>query len=201
MKDIKLDLSGAPGGAEEVLVVLQGVHQSIPAEPPILQDSAKMLPPPMDSDGKTQVSVKPQTEADKVVQRYQDLGKQQEHVYGAYGSGIPNFNLKPPGAPGAPNAGAENATAEAKPDAPGEGASADSKTVPAVRTPPKPSASAVPSLLGARPGKTPSLTVAPLVPTLKPAAPEMKPKVNSPVLPLGAPRKKTTSTSPPPAPQ
>ena len=30
MKEVKLNLSGAPGGVEEVLVVLQGVHQPIP---------------------------------------------------------------------------------------------------------------------------------------------------------------------------
>ena len=30
MKDIHLNLSGSPGGAEEVLVVLEGVHQQIP---------------------------------------------------------------------------------------------------------------------------------------------------------------------------
>ena len=31
MKEVKLNLSGAPGGVEEVLVVLHGVHQPIPA--------------------------------------------------------------------------------------------------------------------------------------------------------------------------
>lgn len=47
MKDVKLDLSGAPGGVEEVLVVLNGVHQPIPTGP-LFDDTStvKTLPPP-----------------------------------------------------------------------------------------------------------------------------------------------------------
>jgi rod shape-determining protein MreC len=33
MRDVTLNLSGAPGGVDEVLVVLQGVHQAIPPTP------------------------------------------------------------------------------------------------------------------------------------------------------------------------
>jgi rod shape-determining protein MreC len=96
MKDIKLNLSGAPGGIEEVLVILQGVHQQIPAAPVVQQAAVRMLPPPPeDSESKdTQVS-KPQTEADKIVEKYDAVGKQQGHVYGGVGSNMPNFNVKP----------------------------------------------------------------------------------------------------------
>src|SRR5882757_2810742 len=47
MKDVKLNLSGAPGGVEEVLVVLQGVHQAIPVDE-ITDNSTfeRPLPPP-----------------------------------------------------------------------------------------------------------------------------------------------------------
>ncbi len=97
MRDIKLKLSGAPAGVEEVLVVLQGVHQIIPSTPPIEDtSSAKVLPPPPPESGsEAPVTAKPQTEADKVLQKYDALGKEQGHSYGTVGSPVPNFNLKP----------------------------------------------------------------------------------------------------------
>ncbi len=97
MKEVKVNLSGAPGGAEEVLVILQGIHQAIPATPPVEQDvSAHMMPPPPPEGGKeAPLASKPQTAADKVLDKYAALGKEQGHVYGAVGSPIPNFNPKP----------------------------------------------------------------------------------------------------------
>src|SRR5436305_5921697 len=91
MKAIRLNLSGAPDGVEEVLVILQGVHQPIPSAPPISQEAiAKMPPPPQEAGGTNTPKTKPQTEADKIVQKYAELGTQQDHVYGAVGSNIPN---------------------------------------------------------------------------------------------------------------
>ena len=206
MKDIKLNLSGAPGGAEEVLVVLEGVHQNIPTTPPVLQDSAKMLAAPEDVEGKTQGAVKPQTEADKVMQKYEELGKQQEHTYGAMGSSIPNFNLKPPTVQTAAAPGTDTASSEAKAKATEQSGGPEP-----ARAVTKAISTAAPAVLGARTGnaKPTSMAEAPLVPTLKPVTPELRPKTvtpetrptaNGPVLPLGAPRKKSTPTSvPPPA--
>jgi rod shape-determining protein MreC len=163
MKNVALNLSGAPGGAEEVLVVLQGIHQAVPTEPPVVQAATKTMPPPSPEKGSTPVT-KPQTEADKVLAKYQNLGKQQEHVYGGVGSSIPNFNLKPPG---------EEAP---KPPA-GEGTQATKAPSPA--TPP--------SVLGGKPNAKP--------PAPKAVTPETaRPKVeNGPVLPLGAPRRKSVA--------
>lgn len=97
MKDVKLSLSGAPGGAEEVLVVLKGVHRDIPTVPVVEQLTAAPLPPPpSDSGPNGQQSPKPQTEADKILQKYSQLGKEQNHIYGGYGSNMPNFNSKEP---------------------------------------------------------------------------------------------------------
>jgi len=125
MKDVKLNLSGAPGGADEVLVVLHGVHQAIPSAPVVDETAAKMLPPPPpDAPGDSAPAAKPQTEADKIVQKYDALGKEEGHVYGAVGSGIPNFNLKTgaepkPAAPAAvPPQGAASETPAAKPAVP-----------------------------------------------------------------------------------
>ncbi len=105
MKEVKLNLSGAPGGVEEVLVVLQGVHQPIPVGAVVEEAASKALPPPPaepGSDGKQPKMT--QTEADKVVQKYEQIGKDQNHVYGALASGLPNFNAKPAANPPTPAA-------------------------------------------------------------------------------------------------
>ena len=46
-----------------------------------------------------------QTEADKVVQKYEQIGKEQNHVYGGLASGLPNFNAKPGATPTANTTG------------------------------------------------------------------------------------------------
>jgi rod shape-determining protein MreC len=95
MKNIKINLSGAPGGVEEVLVILQGVHQSIPPAPLVSeQANVSMPPPPPEPGAANSPKAKPQTEADKIAQKYVDIGAQQGHVYGAIGSNIPDFNSR-----------------------------------------------------------------------------------------------------------
>jgi len=171
MKDIKLNLSGAPGGVDEVLVVLQGVHQQIPAAPVVQEAAVKMLqPPPADSEATGAQTSRPQTQADKIVEKYDALGKEQGHVYGAVGSSIPNFNVKP---------GSEPKQAAAL---------ATSPQVPA------PSATAPPAILGARPSPKPAAAK-----TANPQAhPAGKPDA---VLPLGAPRHKPATPPALPDPQ
>ena len=95
-RDVRLSLSGAPAGVEEVLVVLQGVHQAIPATPPAAESAnvTTLPPPPAESAKEAPVAARPQTSADKVLMKYDTLGKEQHHVYGGYGQGIPNFNPK-----------------------------------------------------------------------------------------------------------
>lgn len=95
MKDVKLNLSGTPGGAEEVLVVLHGVHQAIPSAPPETTTAVTLATPPSETGEDGAQGAKPQTQADKIVQKYESIGKDENHVYGAVGSSIPNFNLKP----------------------------------------------------------------------------------------------------------
>ncbi len=180
MKDVRLNLSGAPDAAEEVLVVLQGVHQAIPATPPVIQDlTAKMLPPPPSSVATDAPASKPQTEADKVVHKYQQIGQQEDHVYGAIGSNVPSFNVKPGGGtnPATPSQEtAQNAsgaatppTAEKKPDA----QAAHTTTAPAP----------APATLGTSENPKPA-------PVKAAAAPETRDTSARPVLPLGAPRHK-----------
>ncbi len=134
MRDIKLDLSGTPEGVEEVLVVLQGVHRDIPTAPPSDEDLNNMSalpPPPQEGGSAAPVSAKPQTEADKIVQKYSALGQQQGHVYGALGSSIPNFNPKSPAG------------------TPAQSTATPAKAVEQPKAPP------VPTILGARQSSTP----------------------------------------------
>jgi rod shape-determining protein MreC len=170
-KNIKLNLSGAPGGVEEVLVVLQGVHQQIPAAPVLQEAAVKMLPPPPeDSGAKPAQPSKPQTEADKIVEKYNALGKAQAHVYGAVGSNLPNFNVKQSTEPNQTS----QSGSPSSPKAPAQ--SADK-----VESSP-PTDNAAPTILGARPSSK--------APT-KSTAPQQQPAVRpDPALPLGAPRRK-----------
>lgn len=107
MRDVKLNLSGQPGGVEAVLVVLAGVHQDIPAGASVPESNAVTLPmPPSERKDKDSSVEQVQTEADKVVTKYQTLGKEENHVYGAIGSSLPDFNPKPAAAaPASPTAG------------------------------------------------------------------------------------------------
>lgn len=177
MKDVRLNLSGAPGGVEEVLVVLEGVHQPIPtAVPPEEKMAPPLVPPPPDSKDLTGVPAGPgQTEADKMIQKYEQLGKQQDHVYGAMYSNMPNYNVKPAPKPVAPTA-----------PAPGSPAS----------TPP-PTATAPPTQIG------PVVLGAPVVHSTATGAPNhatathppaVRPTAPKPNLPLGSPR--PTATQP-----
>lgn len=181
MKDIKLNLSGGPGGVDEVLVVLQGVHQQIPAAPVVQEAAVKMLPPPpSDSESTGTQTSRPQTQADKIVEKYDALGKEQGHVYGAVGSSIPNFNLKP---------GSEKPS----PEKPGN----DPKQAAQGGTPPQPAAppaSAPPAILGAR--------ASPKPPAAKITKPQPPPAATpDAVLPLGAPRHKPVAPPASPNPQ
>lgn len=178
MKDIKLNLSGAPGGVGEVLVVLQGVHQPIPTAPVPEDVTAKMLPtPPNDTDENSGAVGKPQTEADKILQKYGALGKEEGHVYGAIGSAVPNFNVKP-GAPAQAPA-AQNTPPSAQAPNPKK---PEAETAQHSTTPP-----GSPAVLGSRP--------APKSTSTAPATPNTS---SGPILPLGAPRHKPASPEHPP---
>lgn len=95
----------APGafdkGLEEVLVVLEGVHQQIPDLSQMINvgpEVKPMAPPPpdtaslpLDATPKQNPNQKFSTDADRLVNRYKSLGEQQGLSYGNGGK-IPNFN-------------------------------------------------------------------------------------------------------------
>ncbi len=72
-----LNLSGAPGGVEEVLVILEGIHQPIPTGAAPEDKMASPLPaPPSDDKQVTGVPAGPgQTEADKTIAEVRAVGQ------------------------------------------------------------------------------------------------------------------------------
>lgn len=182
MKDVKLDLSGAPGGVEQVLVVLEGVHQEIP-DAPVQDTPDKLLPPPPPESNQVTANTKPQTEADKIVQKYAAIGEAEDHKFGGYGSNLPNFNLK------------TEKPASATAAAPPTGASPAAKPVAQAQ---RPAASpSVAAILGAR-SSPEAPKPRPVQTSSAVAKPSVQTQTGGPVLPLGAPRRRpavSTSTS------
>lgn len=114
-QEILVDPSGTEKGLEEVLIVLQAVHQEIPdgkstaadapvylaPPPPAAPDAENPSPGPATGPAATTTG----TEADRLRERYKEIGEAQHHKFGegVPGSKPPDFNLKverptPPGA-------------------------------------------------------------------------------------------------------
>lgn len=139
-QDITVQPTGTESAPEEVLVVLDPVHQNIPEEAPA--DTPVFLAPDVKSpdaggpdargDDEPAQPGGPRTPANKLMDQYKKIGDAQKHVFGEGlpGSTPPNFNLKVPGvnapaapatSPAAPAAGAQPAkppTPQAQPAKP-----------------------------------------------------------------------------------
>ena len=99
-QDIIVQPSGTETAAEEVLVIIDAVHQSIPSVLP--QDSPVFLTPDLKPDDTTAIpetQIGPASAAGKLRDQYKKIGEAQKHVFGegVPGSPVPNFNLKVPG--------------------------------------------------------------------------------------------------------
>lgn len=132
-KEIYIAPSGFQSGLEEVLIVLEGVHQQLPSAQASTQAAPMLPPPPAETpvDAATPRTAAPpalSTDADRLREQYKRAGEAQGHVFGGVGSGPPDFNRKPP----AQTAGQPPAAPAAQPK-PGE---KPMNTAPA--TPPKP---------------------------------------------------------------
>ena len=82
-KEILVEPAGMQRGMEDVLVLLEGVHQAIPATPPI-PTQVYVGPPPPDA-GTAPQQPPPgaaNTEADRIRARYKTIGEVQNHQYG-----------------------------------------------------------------------------------------------------------------------
>lgn len=103
-KEIYVVPSGFQNGFEEVLIVLEGVHQDIPGAQASSQEIQLLQPPPADPNAAAPTSTPSSalsTDADRMIERYKKIGEAQNHVFGEGepGSKPPNFNLNPDQAP------------------------------------------------------------------------------------------------------
>jgi rod shape-determining protein MreC len=155
VKEIYVSPSGFQNGLEEVLIVLDAVHQDIPTTD-MAGQRYKLIAPPPESEGTPAADPATgalTTDADRLREQYKQLGDAQHHTFGegAPGSTPPDFTKLPgvrehaQGAPTPPGGQAQpnQPPGAAPPAQPGETASgpaapprADSARTPEGRTPP-----------------------------------------------------------------
>jgi len=140
-QDITVEPTGTENVPEEVLVILDPVHQAIPEEP--TANAPVFLAPAVNPDDPAQQPGGGLTAADKLMDQYKKIGDAQKHVFGVSlpGSVPPNFNLKVPGvnAPGVPvPAGTPPAATLPRPPAVSSAVQPPASAGPTPETKPKP---------------------------------------------------------------
>jgi rod shape-determining protein MreC len=193
-QDITVEPSGTESAPEEVLVIIDPVHQAIPEAP--AADSPVFLAPDINPDEQAQQpGGAGLTAADKLRDQYSKIGDAQKHVFGVGGPGTPppNFNLKVPGV---------NAPAEAPKPANTAAGTADkpeaNKIAAGKKTDPGAKPAVVPTVVPAVvPGGVPASGSKPIVST-SPGRPQAD---GGPVLPGRAATALTTPVKPSAAPQ
>lgn len=114
LKEVLVAPSGLGNGLEEVLIVIEGVHQPVPAQAPAALSTLHLLPPPPADPGQlapeqTGRAASLETDADRLRERYRRIGQAQGHTFGEGlpGAAPPDFTLEPaPPKPAAPDASA-----------------------------------------------------------------------------------------------
>jgi rod shape-determining protein MreC len=177
-QEITVQPSGTESAPEEVLVIVDPVHQGIPDAPPA--DSPVFLAPDVNpGDQSKPTGGNGLTAADKLRDEYKKIGDAQKHTFGVGEPGTlpPNFNLKVPGvnAPGvyspAPDAPDKKADAGAKP--PGSTQAAQPAVPPVTKSPAAPDKKA-------EPGAKPPASIPSTQPTAPPATRSPAPPVKEP---------------------
>jgi len=155
-QDINVDPAGLAGGLEEVLIILEGVHQEIP-DLKTSSEPVYLAPPLPSTSGNTQPAGDPSastggapntptlsTDADRLRTHYQDVSDAQNHKFGdnPVGSKAVNFNLpvNPGDKPAAPKTQAPPAAGAAQPAAQKSKPPADAPAQPQTPPAPKPQA-------------------------------------------------------------
>lgn len=96
-KEIYLVPTGFQNGLEEVLIVMQGEHQAIPEVPEAaVSGGVYMMKPPQSAPAAKALPDVLVTDADRLRERYKEVGDAQGHTFGEGGPGAkpPNFNLR-----------------------------------------------------------------------------------------------------------
>jgi rod shape-determining protein MreC len=185
-KEVLIEPSGMKRGLEDVLIIVEGVHQEIPEAPAGIQPVYIAPPPPggPQSVQPSQTGNAPATEADRLLNAYKAAGQAQGHDFGDNrpGDKPPDYTkvgLPPAAAPkNSPPASATPGTANASPANPAAPTGTQStpalpKTPPAGNQPGAPSPKTAPS--GTRPDAPARTTPAPAAPTgTQPSSPAPK---------------------------
>lgn len=100
-QEVLVQPGGLQGGLEEVLIVLEGAHQPIPDAKAAVSSAPVYIGPSLEgAGGNAERTAKAPvlTEADRIRQKYKDIGDAQGHKFGEGppGSKPPDFNLKTP---------------------------------------------------------------------------------------------------------
>ena len=203
-KEIYIVPAGLQNGAEEVLIVVQAVHQDIPEHSELSSGDIHLTEPPSSAPEASTTSAL-HTEADRMRDRYKEVGDAQGHQFGEGGPGAkpPNFNLqvRPAGAPPAPT---PNATGTAAGAAVAAGSTSSGST-PVTPSKPKPTlgpdgqplpATTTPAAAKPKPEVRLGPDGQPLSATTTPAAAKPKPTVR--LGPDGQPLPPVTTSKPKP---
>jgi rod shape-determining protein MreC len=133
-KEILLYPSGLQAGPEEVLIVLAGVHAPIPAYEAPPPEQKVYLGPPVPQTKAEATTAALTTDADRLREHYEKLGKFENHKFGE--GGVPNFNAaipanaEPPVAAGTTTAPKTNAGTNSPPAVVKKPAAAGTATAP-----------------------------------------------------------------------
>jgi rod shape-determining protein MreC len=94
-KEVYVTPSGFQNGLEEVLIVIDGVHGTIP-EPATANQPVHLLDPPPPDPADAAIATAPHSgpvsDADRIVEQYRKIGEAEKHEYGVRGNGAPNYN-------------------------------------------------------------------------------------------------------------
>jgi rod shape-determining protein MreC len=120
-KDILVEPAGLKHGLEDVLIILNGVHQDIPEAPPAHQPVYIGVPPPAPGEQPASPQTAPTgTDADRLKTLYKSVGDAQNYTFGDSGVGArpPDFTKLPQNGK-APAAAAPGSAAGGRGPAPG----------------------------------------------------------------------------------
>ena len=124
LKEISLAPSGFQYGLDEVLIVLEAVHQNIPDTDASSSEVRLAAAPPGSPENPAgQPNGQPPTDADKLKEQYRQVGEAEHHVFGQGGYAPPPDFTKMPGMRESANS-ASSANPAAAPKPPAESPSA-----------------------------------------------------------------------------
>jgi rod shape-determining protein MreC len=156
-QEVFVEPSGMQRGLEEVLILIEGVHQAIPEEP-LANQPVYLSPPVPPSDLQASaMQVASGTDADKLRSQYKIIGDAQNHKFGEGGVGEKpaNFNLKVNPAAQPQVAGSAGGLAAGTPQSPSRGSRPQTPAVGQVPSPANNSRQ--PSNAAPKPGQPPAL--------------------------------------------